>query len=83
LQSLYLFFPQQGIAIATYLYNDEIVPPHEHLPVMMMIFQSSPQSDSVGVIQSAFTSWDTSTYDDWIADLQPWQGVEQLSITER
>lgn len=81
LQSLYLFFPKQGIVTATYLFDDEIVPPHENLPVMRA-YQSSPQTDSVALLEAALGPWDSATYEEWIADLQSWQGFEQLQINE-
>lgn len=81
LQSLYLFFPTQGIVTATYLFDDEITEPNEDFPVMMA-YQSNPQIDSTRLLNAAFGPWDTATYEEWIGNLQPWQGFDKLLITE-
>lgn len=81
LQSLYLFFPQQGIVTGTYLFDAEITAPYEGLPVMMA-YQSSPQADSVGLLHATFNFSDETTYEEWEQRLQSWQGFDNLLIKQ-
>jgi hypothetical protein len=81
LQALYLFFPGQGIVTGTYLFDDEIEPPHENFPVMMA-YQTSPQPNSVALLQAAFSFSDNSTYREWEENLQMWHGFEYVTPVE-
>lgn len=85
--ALYLFFPEQGIVASAY--SSEQTPTYFHAQTpATTIYQTSPQTDSIGIIHLAFGDLPYRTLpvqakEEWIELLQPWQGFEQLVVTEQ